>query len=236
MKHIITLLLFLSLGACTTTKPRVADKKSKIARKIAENITASNMRFLLSKMGAVFALKPKSDGSFCYVDVRGNPKLTPAFVKPDGGHDQLSISDIPVCDKEEKKDFQKQAKNLYIEGLPAKKTSYLAILNTVGLSISRGAGLGCLFGAGLTMVNDIFSLLTEKGMSLSHKIGGGIMGASEATDTLRNNFPNKSAVGVTARIGGVGLSYTSGIASGITGAILCEGGIIYVLKNKKTDM
>ncbi len=108
----------------------------------------------LNNMRATVALKRKPDGSFCQLDVRGNSKLTPSFVKSAHRKASAPKSDTPVCSKSDIKVFQKGAKKLNLKGGKAQKSSLAAAI--LG-STAKAAGLGCVFGAGISWVANMFS-------------------------------------------------------------------------------
>ncbi len=103
-------------------------------------------------MRATVALKRKPDGSFCQLDVRGNSKLTPSFVKSAHRKASAPKSDTPVCSKSDIKVFQKGAKKLNLKGAKGQKTSVGALLGT----LAKSAGVGCVFGAGIAWVSDMW--------------------------------------------------------------------------------
>ncbi len=113
--------------------------------------TANNL-VELNKMRATVALKRKPDGSFCQLDVRGNSKLTPSFVKSAHRKASTPKSDTPVCSKSDIKAFQKGAKKLNLKGAKGQKTSVGALLGT----LAKSAGVGCVFGAGISWVADMW--------------------------------------------------------------------------------
>ncbi len=106
----------------------------------------------LNNMRATVALKRKPDGSFCQLDVRGNSKLTPSFVKSAHRKASAPKSNAPICSESDIKAFQKGAKKLNLKGAKGQKTSVGALLGT----LAKSAGVGCVFGAGISWVADMW--------------------------------------------------------------------------------
>ncbi len=149
MKTIIILLLFLSLGACVTTKPKDPSlskiENHKNTREIASRVP----------LKVVVALKKRDDGSYCQIDMRGNSNLTPAFVRS-ASYSVTSPTNknVSVCSSKERKAFQKTLKKSYLAGSQAKKTNLAgAVIGTV----AKSAGIGCIFGSGFAWVMNLFS-------------------------------------------------------------------------------
>ncbi len=106
----------------------------------------------LANMRALVAFRKKPDGSYCQVDVRGNAKLTPSFVKPASFDEALLKSDISFCSSKEKKSFQKIARGFSLKGGQVQKTSVAGV--ALG-ALLKSAGFGCAFGAGLSLLFDV---------------------------------------------------------------------------------
>ncbi len=83
------------------------------------------------------AIRQKSDGSYCAVDLRGRSNLTPSFAKSAHKNSANVAKGIPKCSAKESKYIKKVSKKVYLNnGNPRViKTSALA-----------SAGLGCVFG------------------------------------------------------------------------------------------
>ncbi len=102
-------------------------------------------------MRATVALKRKPDGSFCQLDVRGNSKLTPSFVKSAHRNVKIPESDVPICSDNDMKDFQKKVKKLNLKGTKIRKTN---VAGFVLGSLAKSVGFGCVFGAGSAWIID----------------------------------------------------------------------------------
>ena len=105
----------------------------------------------LNNMRATVALKRKPDGSFCQLDVRGNSKLTPSFVKSAHRNVKIPESDVPICSDNDMKDFQKKVKKLNLKGAKIRKTN---VAGFVLGSLAKSVGFGCVFGAGSAWIID----------------------------------------------------------------------------------
>ncbi len=180
----------------------------------------------LSNMRAVMAFTPREDGSYCLIDVRGNSKLTPNFVKADGGNDPLSENNIPYCNKKEIEDFQKQAEISYIEGLHIKKTNPGSAAIMYGLS---SMGIGCLFGTIVALGTDNEYFRSKSNFERQKLILDMVVG----TITGIGMGITHSLLYLMSEVAG----YSTSIAGGIAGALICDTGTTYFLSgNPKTDL
>ncbi len=200
---------------------------------LAQNIESWQVNSKLAQMGAVVALKQLPNGDLCYMDVRGNDKFTPDFIKPSGGSDPLSISDIPVCNSEEQKDIQAQAKNSYLTNGHAQKAIWH------GAIIGAGAGcfMGFFYGIGTTTASNSNVRVGLSGTM----VGAGTVGAVEAHAIIQEliALESKGASGAVtfAAWKRVFKSMLTGAGPGLAGAIVCKEGITYLLSDTpKTNM
>ncbi len=133
--------------------PTTTGKRPRHPKPWVNRVSTTEALMQLNNMGAVMAFKPTPNGGFCRIDVRGRTKSTPSFVKPAGGRDPLPKSTTPACSSQEQKAFQQTAKKMQIKnGVTAQKTSG-AILG----ALAKSAGIGCVFGAGIAWIADMFS-------------------------------------------------------------------------------
>ncbi len=112
----------------------------------------------LSKMQVVAGLQRKSDGSFCMVDVRGQPKLTPSYVKTASQSSALPKEVFfEECNTKQQRQFKQTANTTYLKGDPAKKV----VLGSALSSIAKASGLGCVVGSGIVFTAHFLSQLLK---------------------------------------------------------------------------
>ncbi len=250
MKQIIILLVvsFLIIQAESFAKPSVS--------KISTNTNINNLR----KMGAVVAFNRRPDGSYCQVDVRGNTKLTPSFVKPSGGYSPLPKNNISVCSFQERKILQKTTKKFNIQGARVQKTSAGALLG----SLAKSAGVGCVFGMGIAWLfgnnsneqkteatalcvecstdkaGEDTDLKKELALLGGNIVGGTVIAGATSVTPIDKTLPALNKNGILALkqfIKSVAKPPSAVLGGGISGAILCGDGTTYLLKsNPKTNL
>ncbi len=223
----------------------------------AQNEDNWDVHSLLPSMGAVVAFKQLSDGTYCQIDVRGNNKLTPDFIKPSGGSDPLTSSDIPVCNLREQKDFQKQAENSYLINGHAQKTAGAVAL------IAGGFAYGCFFGVFISSVygylSTLFFPISRCNTNDCRKHRADIQSDEDGVKNYLSvfaGFPSglvfspvlakELSMSIVARKHpelyakpprSIPLLSFYGLTGGISGAILCEKGTTYLLTdNPKTNL